>query len=155
MNDLLKIAVRKRRVSSINNHRVFYSFFQLMTSFAKQRGLKSKRRCAVAVLLPAALSFIATGFSFAAVVSKQLESSNIWMSGEKMTTIIQLKLGSPKIKAIKSSPLFGSFGASEFWGFSLLTIKIGWVLWCFKLQNTLLSSWLFSEVWYIIAPNLS
>ena len=45
-------------------------------------------------------------------------------------------------------------------GISLLKIKIGWVLWCFKLQtivscaliySTLLSSWLLSEVWYIIA----
>ena len=75
MNDPLKIAVRKRRVSSINNHRVFYSFFQLMTSFAKQRGLKSERRVAVAVLLPAALSFIATGFSFAVVASRAILSN--------------------------------------------------------------------------------
>ena len=60
---------------------------------------------------------------------------------------------------MKSSPLLGPFGDSEFWGFSLLKIKIGWVLWCFKLQtivscalihSTLLSSWLLSE-----APNHS
>ena len=40
------------------------------------------------------------------------------------------------IKAMKSSPLLGPFGVSEFWGFSLLKIKIGWVLWCFKLQTS-------------------
>ena len=34
----------------------------------------------------------------------------------------------PKCKAMKSSPLLGPFGDSEFWGFSLLKIKIGWVL---------------------------
>jgi hypothetical protein len=28
-------------------------------------------------------------------------------------------------KAMKSSPLLGPFGDSEFWGFSLLKIKIG------------------------------
>jgi hypothetical protein len=31
-------------------------------------------------------------------------------------------------KALKSSPLLGPFGVSEFWGFPLLKIKIGWVL---------------------------
>ena len=31
-------------------------------------------------------------------------------------------------KAMKSSPLLGPFGDSEFWGFSLLKIKTGWVL---------------------------
>jgi hypothetical protein len=65
---------------------------------------------------------------------------------------------------MKSSPLLGPFGDSIFGGFSLLKIKIGWVLWYFKLQiivscalihSALLSSWLLSEVWYRIAPNLS
>ena len=32
------------------------------------------------------------------------------------------------IKAMKSSPLLGPFVDSEFWGFSLLKIYIGWVL---------------------------
>ena len=38
-----------------------------------------------------------------------------------------------KSKAMKSSPLLGPFGDSEFWGFSLLKVKIGWVPRCFKL----------------------
>ena len=72
--------------------------------------------------------------------------------------------GVVRYNAMKSSPLLGPFGDLEFWEFSLLKIWIGWVLWCFKLQtivscalihSTLLSIWLLSEVWYIIAPNLS
>ena len=34
----------------------------------------------------------------------------------------------PTGKAMKSSPHLGPFGYSEFWGFSLLKILIGWVL---------------------------
>jgi hypothetical protein len=59
-------------------------------------------------------------------------------------------------KAMKSSPLLGPFCGSEFWGFSLLKNKIGWVFLCFKLEtisSTLLSSWLLSEVWNIKTPN--
>jgi hypothetical protein len=33
-----------------------------------------------------------------------------------------------RCKAMKSSPLLGPFDDSEFWGFSLLKIQIGWVL---------------------------
>ena len=37
-------------------------------------------------------------------------------------------------KAMKSSPLLGPFGDLKFCGFSLLKLKIGWVLWCIKVQ---------------------
>ena len=39
-----------------------------------------------------------------------------------------------KYKAMKSSPLLGPFGDLKFFGFSLLKIKICWVLWCIKVQ---------------------
>ncbi len=40
-----------------------------------------------------------------------------------------------EVKAMKSSPLLGPFGDSEFWEFSLLKIQIGWEILCFKLQT--------------------
>ena len=78
MNDLLKIAVRKRRVSSINNHRVFSILLSTNDFICQTKGFKelaSERRGAVAVLLPAALSFIATGFSFAVVAGMAILSN--------------------------------------------------------------------------------
>ena len=38
-------------------------------------------------------------------------------------------------KAMKSNPLLGPFGDSEFLEFSLLKIWIGWEILCFKLQT--------------------
>ena len=55
------------------------------------------------------------------------------------------------IKAMKSSPLLGPFGDSEFWEFSLFKVyAVHWFT-----VHTLLSSWLLSEIWYILAPKLS
>ena len=44
----------------------------------------------------------------------------VWESRLEKRTIVSGK-------AMKSSPLLEPFGDSEFWGFSLLKIKIGWV----------------------------
>ena len=45
-----------------------------------------------------------------------------------VTSLDTLQLTSLLGKAMKSTPLIGPFGDSEFWGFSLLKIEIGWVL---------------------------
>ena len=49
---------------------------------------------------------------------RKLEARKQWQEKDQKQVL------SPK--AMKSSPLLGQFGDSEFWGFSLLKIKIGW-----------------------------
>ena len=51
-------------------------------------------------------------------------SSNLYFHCNICSHVFGSQLG----KAIKSCPLLRPFGGSEFWGFSLLKIQIGWVL---------------------------
>ena len=48
--------------------------------------------------------------------------------------------------AMKSSSLLGPFCGSEFWGFSLLKIQIGWVFLCFKLETKVSSALIHSTL---------
>ena len=49
-------------------------------------------------------------------------------------------------KAMKSSLLLGPFCGSDFWGFSLLKIQLGWVFLCFKLQTIVSSAMIYSTL---------
>ena len=61
-------------------------------------------------------------------------------------TILYCTLALVRTKAMKSSPLLGPFCGSEFWGFSLLKIYIGWVFLCFKLETIVSSALIHSTL---------
>ena len=77
------------------------------------------------------------------------QTQHFWKKWQKLLFRITFS----KTKAMKSSPLLGPFGVSEFWEFSLLKIQIGWEIYvsnlgqqlvaepsCALIQGTLLSS---------------